>query len=785
MPDAPSLGRFYIDLPIARPGSPAAYMLTAFQVALATLARLLIDPWIAGSQFIFFFPAVMLTTFLFGARAGALAVALSTMSAFFFILPPRFSFELTGLPEIIALAIFAGVAAGDVVIVGLLRAALAHLSRLQALDAAIFESNPDAVIVTDKNGIITRVNRRTEMLFGYQPGTLINKPIELLVPDRLRTKHIEHRTGFAIDPQIREMGIGLDLIARRASGETFPVDVQIGPISGEDDARMIATVRDITDAKAAAGVLAESLQRQAALEERQHSAEELHQAHATLSTVIESAPTAIWAIDANDRIIMWNPASAEIYGTPSAAALGRPWREVVKGLAPLDTRSPEELVQVAREQGGFHNIEVKRVARDGITRELSISAAPLHDGDNTVLATLFTAHDITQTKELERRLRQSQKMEAIGQLTGGVAHDFNNLLAVIYGNLELLKDQWEGSSPGGHLVDGALQAARHGSGLIRRLLAFSRQQLLAPSAVDVETLVVGTTEMLRHMVEESIDIVTAISPGLWKCRIDAEQLANALVNLVVNARDAMPDGGTLTITVENATLSEAFSRDWKDLTAGSYVKLSISDTGVGMTKAILDRVLEPFFTTKPFGRGTGLGLSMAYGFAKQSGGHLTIASEPGQGTTVCLYLPKLEAEPLAVPVAKAMPTPIAAEGEVILLVEDDETVRNLQSQSLQKLGYRTIEATDGPSCLDIAKSTTRIDLMLTDIVLPGGMGGPALAEAARAIRPGLKVVFMSGYAPDDLRQRYDLSGARSLVKPFTRSELAQVLRETLEEAPNR
>lgn len=777
----PTLERLYIDLRIARPGSVSAYGLAALLVAAATAGRLAIHQWIAGSQFIFFFPAVMLATFLFGVRAGSLAVALSTLSAFYFILPPQFSFQVTGPPELIALFVFTLVAFADVVVVGLLRRALVNLVRLRSLDRAVFESNPDAIIVTDMEGLITQLNRKAEILFGYSAGALIGRPVEILIPKEARARHIQQRAAFAAAPTAREMAPGLDVLGQRPNGETFPAVVQIAPLPDGNEHRLIATIRDLTEQRTASLALAESRQRQAVLEERQRGADELHRANQTLSAIIESAPLGIWAIDAEGLTTIWNPPIAELYGIPPEAAIGRPWQEVVKEPLTSETHTTEELVKIALRQGGFRDIEVQRVAADGTRREISFSAAVLHDGGETITGLLFVSYDLTRIKELERMLRQAHKLEAVGLLTGGVAHDFNNLLAVVYGNLEALADEADHSVRAHRLIDGAMRAARHGASLTRRLLAFSRQQRLAPTDVDVAALIVETTEMLRRMVEESINIQTGIAPDLWKVRIDPEQLANALVNLVVNARDAMPDGGALTITAENATVTEDDCQANKELTVGDYVKLSIADTGTGMTKAVLDRVFEPFFTTKPFGEGTGLGLSMVYGFAKQSGGHLVIGSSPGEGTIVTLYLPKLEVETAVEPDPKIEPQPDGTNAGVILLVEDDEMVRNLQVQSLHKLGYQTIEAADGLTSLEIIKSPARVDLLLTDIVLPNGMSGPALAQAAREIRPGLKVVFMSGYAPDNVTGPFDLSSARLLSKPFTRAELARAVRETLDE----
>ena len=775
MRDKTLLEVLYIDPPIVRPGSAGAYILSAIAVAVSTMARLASDPWISGGHFIFFFPAVGLTTFFLGARAGAAAVILSALSALYFIMPPRFSFEVTSASEIGTLAVFVMFATGDFAIVGLLRTALARLAHLRALDTAIFDSNPDAIIVTDGNGRIIQFNRRAESMFGYSTEALFNQPIENLMPEYLRTRHVLHRTTFATAPRVREMGVGLELLALRANGETFPVSVQIGPVSKDGEARMIATLRDVTEQKAVAAALAKSRQQQAILEERQRGAEELRQANETLSAIIESAPVAIWAIGPDERITMWNPAVAEIYGLPADEAIGRSWRAHLVRPSPPNTLSGDDLLRIAREKGGFRDIEIRRYGPNNTILELRISAALLHGG-SSVAGVLFIAHDIGRTKELESKLLQAQKMEAIGQLTGGIAHDFNNLLAVIYGNLETLKDDSDLKPEARLQVDGGLKAARHGASLTRRLLAFSRQQKLAPADVDVGALVASTTEMLRRMVDESVAIIPKIAAGLWKSRIDPEQLTNALVNLVVNARDAMPDGGTLTVTVENTSLDEDWCRGREDLTPGAYVSLSISDTGDGMTKEVLARALEPFFTTKPLGQGTGLGLSMVYGFIHQSGGHMTIYSEPGHGTTVTLYLPRLETESSTAPDQETSDTPAAtAAGEVILLVEDNEMVRDLQVQSLHKIGYQTLEAADGPACLEIIRSPAHVDLMLTDIVLPKGMSGPALVEAARAIRPGLKVVFMSGYAPEDVLRRYDLTGARALAKPFTRLELAQAI----------
>jgi PAS domain S-box-containing protein len=775
----PLLERLYLDLPAARSGSLGAYVLAAAIVAGMTWFRLAIDPWVVGNQFIILLLGVMIATFVCGVRGGIFAGILSSLSAWYFILPPRLTFAPKDALEGNSLLAFAVIAALTIAVVGLLRAALAHAINMRALDIAIFDSNPEAIIVTNDAGRIVRVNDRAVALFNYSRVALLERSIEDLVPSRLRSTHALHRETYGSTPQIRKMGVGSDFLAMRANGEEFPVEVHIGPIQKGSDARFIANVRDVTEEKIAAAALAESRTQQGILEERQRGAEELRQANAKLSKVIESAPVAIWAIDSQDCFTMWNPAAEKIYGVAAADVIGRSWRDRSSAWIPPGTHTSEDLLELAMDNDGFRDVEIRRIATDGTVHELSASAALLRDADDKITGVLFIAREVGATKALEQRLRQSQKMEAVGQLTGGVAHDFNNLLAIIYGNLELLEEHTDSDPMVAELIADALKAAEHGASLTHQLLAFSRQQQLAPSAVDIGGLVVGTISMLRRVVEQSVDIVTKIAPDLRMSEIDSQQLANALLNLVINARDAMPNGGTLTIAAENAILDEDYSRAHADVAAGRYVKLSVADTGLGMTKEVLNRVLEPFFTTKPLGRGTGLGLSMVYGFVKQSGGHLAIYSEPGLGTTVNLYLPEARSSvPAAAEIDKIT---VIADGQlVVLVVEDEAALRKLQIRTLNSLSYRTLEAADGPSALKLLEAAPHIDLLLTDIILPNGMSGPALADRARKSRPDLKVIFMSGYAPHDVIQRYDLSGAQCLLKPFTRSALAHAVGEELE-----
>lgn len=467
-----------------------------------------------------------------------------------------------------------------------------------------------------------------------------------------------------------------------------------------------------------------------------------------------------------------------------------PTETVPNAYAAEDQNRIAGIVESTMKSGSPYGFETRLTRPDGTVRDVIITGRLERATDGTPLVLKGAIQDVTDRKNMARdrdrqsQLRQAQKMEAIGQLTGGVAHDFNNLLAIIHGNLELLGDQKDAAPLTLECIGDALRAAERGADLTRRLLAYARQQQLAPTAVDVGELVETLIRMLRRVVKESIVIETRIAPDLWTPWIDSKQLENALLNIALNARDAMPDGGVLTIAAENVVLDEPESRLYAESAApGPYLVVSIADNGSGMVKDVLERAFEPFFTTKPLGSGTGLGLSMVYGFIKQSGGFVTIYSEPGFGTTVKVYLSELQAQTSFAPPAKDAPAPSALRsGRVVLVVEDDFSVRKLQIRVLNSLGYLTLEAADGPAGLTALGGAGRIDLLLTDIVMPGAMNGPALAEAALRLRPELKVLFMSGHAPTNVTQRYDLSGAHLLSKPFSRATLAQAVHGLLEEA---
>ena len=386
-----------------------------------------------------------------------------------------------------------------------------------------------------------------------------------------------------------------------------------------------------------------------------------------------------------------------------------------------------------------------------------------------------------QLRHNEEALRQSQKMEAVGQLTGGIAHDFNNMLTGIIGSLELLRRRLARGRTDDldSLIDLGVTSANRAAGLTHRLLAFSRRQSLDSKAVQMNTLVLSMGELLQRSLNESIQLDMRLDDKLWVAEADPNQLESALLNLALNARDAMPDGGKLVVATSNQVLAREFTEAYTNLEPGDYVMLSVTDNGSGMPQSVINRAFDPFFTTKPIGQGTGLGLSMIYGFSKQSRGHVSIDSEIDQGTTVKLYLPRFRGEELDHPVSSIEQAPDALDGETVLIVEDDPAVRVLVSAVLSELGYAFVQASDADGAVPILNSAQRIDLLISDVGLPG-MKGRQLAEIGRQYRPGLKVLFITGYAEHAaVRGGFLDSGMQMITKPFTFDLLTAKVREMI------
>ena len=510
--------------------------------------------------------------------------------------------------------------------------------------------------------------------------------------------------------------------------------------------------------------------------------ESLAESEGTARRIIDTALDAFVQMDERGRVIEWNPQAVSLFGWRRDEAIGEMLANLVVPEAQRAAHS-EGLAHFLRTGESAilgRRVEINAVHRNGnpITVELTVTAFRRRQ------SFVFNGfiRDRTAKLAMESQLRQAQKMEAVGQLTGGIAHDFNNLLAVIIGSLDGLGDLIKPNSRAKVLADMALKAALRGAELTRQLLVFSRRQPLEAKAFNLNERVASTTELLRRTLGEAIEVVFTPAGNLWPAFADPTQMEAALTNLAINARDAMPSGGRIMIQTANKTLGKQYCAENVDLTPGSYVMLAVSDTGTGMSEDILERVFEPFFTTKSEGKGTGLGLSMVYGFAKQSHGHVKIYSEPGHGTTVRLYLPRADA---AAPLAA-----FDALGDIdtlvvpatILVVEDNEDVRAVAVRQLTELGYEVIEASNAKAALDVIRQVPEIDLLFTDVIMPGGMMGDGLAREARRLRPALRALFTSGFAHAAIQsggEASEIPAASMLSKPYRKHELAQRVRDAL------
>jgi PAS domain S-box-containing protein len=497
---------------------------------------------------------------------------------------------------------------------------------------------------------------------------------------------------------------------------------------------------------------------------------------ARFQRVFQDSPIGLTIAEAEGRrIVAANPTYCRMFGYSEAELLGRTTHDFVH---------PDDAAITVPLAGGSHvrwqPTEKRYITKSGEVMYARTSVVPLvlpHSGQALVMG---TTEDITHGKEIESELRHAQRLDAMGQLTGGVAHDFNNILGAIMSNAEFLTELSASGTDTHDIATDIVNCALNGAALTTRLLAFARCQPLQPAVIDLNTYLPVQISLLQRALGENVAIESVMTPGLWLVHADPSQIVDVLLNLGINARDAMPGGGKLVIRAINVTPDAAYCGRNPGLAPGEYVALSVADTGTGMAADVLARAREPFFTTKPLGKGNGLGLSMVYGFAKQSGGHLHIDSTPGEGTTVSIYLPRTEGEALLaeqprVRTAEALP----AGGEAILVVDDNDAMRMAAVRTLSALGYQVRSAADGPAGLAILQGGGRFDLLFTDVVMPNGLTGYQFADAARALQPGLPVLFTTGYTPDDGDVASAMDAA-TLRKPYQRRELADRVRAVID-----
>jgi PAS domain S-box-containing protein len=514
------------------------------------------------------------------------------------------------------------------------------------------------------------------------------------------------------------------------------------------------------------------------LTERERVEGILRESAAQLRAVVDTAVDGVILIDADGRILKFNPACEKLFRYQADEVIGQnvkmlmpePYRSGHDGyIRNFVTTGEKKIIGIGREVIGRR--------KDGSTFPMDLSVGEAKQDGSSIFVGVI--HDLTDRKRTEAQLIQAQKMEAVGQLSGGIAHDFNNLMTVIVGNAEDLSEQLSARQDLKRLAQDICNAGERGAELTQRLLAFGRKQLLRPVETECNKLLDSMHKLLRRTLREDVEVTTQLDPELRVAFADPSQLESAILNLALNAQDAMSSGGRLIISTANASLDNLEHNIHPDVRDGAYVVIAVTDNGEGMPKAVLDRAFEPFFTTKEVGKGSGLGLSMVYGFAKQSNGHVSIYSEPGLGTTVRIYLPAPATK--AKDAAAPAPQEIAPSGaETVLIVEDDPFVRSYAVMSLQTLGYRVLSAVDGREAMQKLQTGMHVDLLFTDIVMPGGVNGWELAGLARKSRPDLRVLLTSGYALETLAANGHLQdGSAILSKPYRKAELARRLREAL------
>ena len=618
-----------------------------------------------------------------------------------------------------------------------------------------------AIYMLDREGRVTSWNAGARRFKGYEADEIIGQHFSRFYTPEEQEQQIPR---IALETAEREGRFEIEGWRVRKDGSRFWANVVIDPIRDPagDLVGFAKVTRDLTDRRAAEAELR-------AREER-------------FRLLVQSVTDyAIYMLDPEGRVSSWNAGAERFKGYSESEILGQHFSRFYTD-EDLEAGIPGIALETATREGRFE-AEGWRKKKDGSKFWASVIIDPIRNDGGQLIGFAKVTRDLSEKRAIEEQLRQSQKMEAVGQLTGGLAHDFNNLLTGISGSLEMMQvrmAQGRTAEVDRYLL-AAQGAVKRAASLTHRLLAFSRRQTLDPKPTNANRLMRGIEELVRRTVGPSVRVEVVEASGLWPTLVDPNQLENALLNLCINARDAMADGGTLTIETANKWLDERAARK-HDLPVGQYISVCVTDTGIGMTPEVIAKAFDPFFTTKPIGEGTGLGLSMIYGFARQSGGQVRIYSEVGQGTTMCLYLPRHaeEAADDEEPEGPASPD-ASGEGEVVLVIDDDPTIRMLVAEVLAESGYAVIEAPDGPAGLKVLNSNARIDLLITDVGLPGRLNGRQVADAARVSRPGLKVLFITGYAANAVIGQSRLeNGMFVLTKPFQLEQFAHRIREIIE-----
>ncbi|MEX2245106.1 MAG: PAS domain S-box protein [Dehalococcoidia bacterium] len=639
-----------------------------------------------------------------------------------------------------------------------LRRQQAALERSEERHRSLIEQSSDGIFVLNPDGAIIEANAAGAALLGSGVPEIVGRPwADLIDPDDLRA----HPTRLGqLDP-------GQSMLfkrrLRRRDGSTVTVELSLKRLT---DGRFVHVARDITE-------------RMAAEAERGRLVDSLRTSEADLAEAQRIARVGSWTLDPATGAATW---SAEMYRILGVDPAGPPidLSDISRLFTPDSVRDVTDAVERAVRTGESWILDLEAVRPDGAHSWVSSHGVVELDEGGAVVKIRGTMQDVTEQRRLEADLRQAQRLEGVGQLAGGLAHDFNNLLTAIRGYAELVRRNLGSDEKSSADVDQVILAADRAAELTRQLLAFSRRQVLQPRVVDPAAIVAGIAPLLRRLLGEHVELVTHAAPGLGRVKVDPSQFEQVILNLAVNARDAMPDGGTLTIETMNVELDAAYATNHADAQPGPHVALIVSDTGTGIEEATRSRIFEPFFTTKEPGEGTGMGLATVYGIVKQSGGSIYVYSEPGHGTSFKVYLPRLEEE--AIPQQPSVLAPAVRGGpEVVLLVEDEAAVRAFAARVLGDLGYTVMQAASGTEALAIAAADTGpIQLLVTDVIMPG-LQGHQLALELAAERPDLRVLYVSGFTENSvIHHGVANDGVSFLPKPFTAEALARAVRLTLD-----
>jgi PAS domain S-box-containing protein len=644
-----------------------------------------------------------------------------------------------------------------------------HTAESEAVLRSLVETAVDAILLIDERGTILAFNPGAERMFGYSAGEALGRNVNMLMPEPYHSQHDGYLARYHRTGEARIIGIGREVEGRRKDGHVFPLDLAVSEVVNTGRRLYSGIARDLSSVRAAADALRQS-------EER-------------LRLLVEGvADHAMVLLEADGRIAAWNAGAERMFGYPEEEVVGRS----VEILHPPDDGIDLLLAEAAAY--GKVDTRGRRLRADGSEFDAHMILAAVYGEDGSLHGFAKVIDDITlqlaeeeRQAKIEERLQQAQRIESIGQLAGGVAHDFNNLLSVVLGSVTLLQGALANEVTNASAREQVLtdlraieEAARRGATLTRQLLTFSRKEVVAPQVLDVDEVVENIADMLRRAIGEHIELrVEADAEERWRVSIDRGQFEQVLVNLAVNARDAMPGGGTLTVETRNIELDETFLQPEARMTPGPYVIVNVTDTGTGMEPDVAARAFEPFFTTKPVGSGTGLGLATIYGIVTAAGGAVRLYSEPGLGTSIKVYLPATGADLTSAPTID-LPVSIGATDGRILLVEDEPAVRELARRLLTDAGYDVTVAADGSEALEHYEAYgDDIQLIVTDLVMPG-MSGRELVQRLRAEGAAARVLYMSGYTAGLLGPRAELQEGEALLeKPFTQAMLLQTVDRAL------